>query len=246
MGRYGSSYYDEDRRSSKKTAELWTRVAQILIGGLIAMLSRCESKADVARKPTLVDGMVNNSINVCRVVSKENPKHSYEERLRYVLKDTFSQSMDTLNKQGINVCLDMRLKDQKTGFFGKDIIGIYYPGIKQVSLYDNGSSATAWFSRAVGDRGRDSLEDLAEKIDAGEIDVSKTWYAATYSCGKNCTEVRWKSQDDFDQSTLEKNPELASPPGAPVPIKIETRFELPFRRPRTEYQVGLPQEAYIG
>lgn len=184
-----------------------------------------ESSEDKKRKPAAIDVAVKNALATC----DQSGQPHFESRLRDILKDTRTKSMDTLRENDITVCLDTRISQQTSGFFDRRIDGIFYSGaiggdkpgtLKSiVSLWDNGVAVgkEGFMAHDASDYGAEGLNVLAKNIrkhgmpKPGDDKVAGRY---SYRCGDDstCWETRWKSVPNFDQSSIRKNQFLKSPP----------------------------------
>jgi hypothetical protein len=214
VGRYRS--YDDDRNDD--TTKLISNILQILVRAVlpavIGIMSRCESKADIARKPDLIADMVNHSIKVCQVENRADTKQTGMQRLDAVLRKTLTKEMDIIREQGITVCLDPRLGYQKLGYLDTRIEGVYHPKEKLLMLYDNGRDVDS--SGAATDRGPYTIEKLADDFKLGKISLGQVWYASNTGSSKT-NKIVWKIAKDFDQDTIKANPQFARPPQLHAP-----------------------------
>ena len=210
MSRYGS---DDDKPLGEQLFEI---IGKGLVVALIAVMSRCETKTNRARKPELAEDLVDHAQGICLVVDTPKPEIDYYGRLRTVLNNTFSNSMDVIKQFNIAVCPDIRLSKQNNGFFDKGIIGMYYPRDRVVSIYDNGNSVGKFWTSSATDHGNEVVEKLAERLQDGTASTDQPMFAARYSyrCGRRCTRTvtEWRSINNFDRDTIAKNPELFVPP----------------------------------
>jgi hypothetical protein len=170
----------------------------------IAGLTGCESKADRERKPAVAQPMIEASIQ-----TEGNVDAGYAARLRTVLMHTDTKDLETLKDHGITVCLDQRLSQQKHGFWDTEIRGVYYVQDKIVTLYDN------------GDHGAATLSYLANALCHNNIPSdARVWLAGVYSNGRSVY-TQWRSLEDFDDSSIAKNPQLLTPPVKTVTSSIK-------------------------
>jgi len=175
-----------------------------------------ESQFDLARKPELIEQVVASAIEKCDM--KEPIRHdaTYEQRLRTILHGAESESLDFLITNGVTVCLDKRMPNQVNGFWDKEMGAIYYGGdTKVIGLWDNGIVAEGRevFKRDTLDYNSDFITKFPSYVRDGDFSLSDQFaFGGRYNCGKGCTTERWKSQQDFDQDTIAKNPQLMKPP----------------------------------
>ena len=203
--------------------------SKLVIGALIAAftLAACgEAPSDIARKPDLVVNVVTNSLKKCDLTEPAQRDSSYEYRLRTVLNDTQSQTLDMFLNNDITICLDSRMPDQSASFFNTTIIGTYNNDGKTptVSLYDNGmvGKGRGFFTTNTSDYGYEMLDYFAKAVNGGswlsqpEINLSVSHaLAGRYSCGKSCITTRWYEGRDYDQDSIFQNPALLVAPLRP-------------------------------
>jgi hypothetical protein len=179
-----------------------------------------EGTADRERKGPVAEEVLKHSLaNADTSVDKFGD--SYADRLREVLMETRTEDLEYLRDRKITICLDTRLSSQQQGWFDKEILGIFYndgPKGGTIALWDNGkkSENTGFFGRGAYDHGSDMLEKMAWLMRTGNIDNDQVrYYFASYTrhTGKTThTYTEWRSGYDFDDGTIEKNPELLQPP----------------------------------
>lgn len=96
---------------------------KIIASTLIAAfaLSACaESDFDKNRKPALIEQVVDLTKKTCDMSEPTPRDSSYERRLRTVLQNTESETLDVFVNKNIAVCLDHRLPEQKSGFWTRN------------------------------------------------------------------------------------------------------------------------------
>ena len=202
-------------------------VALTLVFGLAA----CgESSIDLQRKPELVDLLVDRAVATCQMQQSELDQAPYANRLKDVLFEAPTKTLDYFKDNNITICLDKRLNDQHNGFFTTDAKAIYYPSEKTLTLWDNGKAeGQKWFYESTAaSRGYKYLNEFPEQFggwfsdykSVNDIQRPMIGYSYSASCGKNCTTTRyaWENMDDFMLSNaIADNPILSVPPviGAP-------------------------------
>ena len=191
----------------------------------LALVGCAENPQDIAAKPAIIDAMVQNSLDICQTGPVNPDKAAYETRLRSILKDNRTTTLQEMQKHNVTVCLDQRLSHQKHGFWDEGITAVFYNNQNEsgiVSLWDNGQppeNDSFWHYDA-RDRGYENIGRLAQRFRDPDIGVKASdtvLYAGVESCGKNCSSVHWHIPKNFDQATLRQNPELAKPP-VPLPV----------------------------
>lgn len=184
-----------------------------------------ESTVDLQRKPELVDLMLNQSAQTCVIQNDPMDAAPYLDRLKDVLQETRSDTLDYFLANKTTVCLDKRLSQQDNGFLARDAQGIYYPDVNVVSLRDNGNdpSKTGFFDWSAGTYGPRFLNEFKDNFGgyfsaySSIADVAKPLLAFKYStsCGKNCTTTRyeWGTEGGWGvPNTLSNKPALYTPP----------------------------------
>lgn len=124
---------------------------------LVFSLAACgESTADLQRKSELIDFLKDEAVATCQLQESELDQLPYVARLEEVLSKTNTKALEYFKSNGIVICLDKRLQDQKDVFWGDEAEGIYYPDSKVISLWDNGKSAAqrGFFDYSAATRGQ--------------------------------------------------------------------------------------------
>jgi len=182
----------------------------------------CESTADLARKPQLVEQLVRASAARVDRSLETNTEAPYEERLRAALSCANVYALDTLIREDVTVCLDQRLGQQKEGWFTTTIHAGFYTrnGESILSLYDDGRdpAKTRWLSTGFDDFAKDAINQLANLMNR------KKWQdwqnpemfgarRSRYNAATKMTDhyFDWSRPGSF-ASELKKNPALAEPP----------------------------------
>lgn len=63
------------------------------------------------------------------------------------------------------------------------------------------------------DHGSDTLDKFADAYKDGDISPRNEFaFAGRYSCGKGCSTTKWKTKSDFNQDSLNLNPQLFTAP----------------------------------
>lgn len=195
----------------------------------LALLSvtGCESRADLDRKPDVVEAMIKDSISTCTM-----PYTAAQARakLSKIFSDVRTARLDTLRANHVTVCLDTRLSQQDTsGLFTKTMLGVYYSGAASVNgqmrsiatLWDNGQTVDkdGFWHMDASDKGAETIGKLARSIEshgapaAGENKVAAE-YSHSHRCGKStCTShyVEWHAGSNFTKN-MKKNPTLRYAP----------------------------------
>lgn len=174
----------------------------------MAALVGCESKADKARKPGLVDSLVEQAVmttDTGRIAIEDGA--DFRTRLRTVLMKASTKNLSTLKDHNVVVTLDQRLADQKNGFFDRRMDGVFYNGgAPTLALWDNGEAPGGFtLGMSTYAYGPDLVDKLAEGIRNGNADGVALAIAGRYKSGKHSYTNRWKNADDFDGGTTKKN-----------------------------------------
>lgn len=165
-------------------------VALTLVFGLAA----CgESAADLQRKSELIDFLTDRAVATCDLQESQLDQIPYIPRLEEVLSETNTRALDYFKENGIVICLDKRLQNQKDVFWGDEADGIYYPDSKVISLWDNGKSeaqrgmfeysAATWGDRFLN-RFENTFGGWNDKYD-NLAQVTTPLFAHHYTTGEN-------------------------------------------------------------
>lgn len=188
---------------------------------LAGTITGCMTQAELARYNMLMDETVTRSAATMSETIKS--PHTYEERLRFALKDVSPRVMEEIHKTNAGIQLDNRLAHVKRGFFDVPPYMGYYNDGKQIviTIQDTGRIDLPF-------RLRDQVYDpdtIAEGLEElflwhlGKEDLSKPAVKFGYryydACGKQrCQNVHWSDASDWNK-ILNKNPSLnlMQPPG---------------------------------
>lgn len=179
-----------------------------------------ESDADIARKPDVVQRIVDKSTQDCDLQAAFGNAAGYSQRLKQILMNTRTKALDTYADNDISVCLDQRLSHLQKGFFDSTVYATYHNnGQKTVTLWDNGklSGEEGLFHTSITDWSDDALEKLAGDIRTNSIPQDGIMVAKTYTTntGKTTTtHLGWYGKGDWGMpsGTLHKNPDILTPP----------------------------------
>ena len=175
-----------------------------------AAIGFCESTEDLARKPELIDRVVEQSLRYADTQRHYEQDSTYEERLRQLLPNASSYSLDRLIEENVIVCLDQRLSRQNTGFWSTSIRAIFYNGDEQkvLSLRDNGMLNPGFFDSDNLSYCSSIFNKTAEYI----LDRNnQSPVIAGYIAGSKSKYFTWDSGRGFKYE-FERNPELREPP----------------------------------
>jgi hypothetical protein len=200
----------------------WIKVTAPL--ALAFALVGCENAADVARKPAVVDQMVQNAISVCQV---PDSAQAYGHRLNDALSQARTADLDTLQANNVTVCLDHRLNAQNTGFWDTPAEGVLYnnqQGGKIATLWDNGRAPedAGLFHRSASGKSGYIIRAFAGALRDGKVQpTDQRWYAfdTTTSDGNGNVYVSSSARPEakFDKDTVAKNPALKAAPVKAAP-----------------------------
>ena len=191
---------------------------------LVFALAGCERESDIQRKAELANQMIDDSVATCVIQDSVSDAKPYVERLRDVLMETRSTSLDYLIENDITVCLDKRLQDQHNGFWGDDAEGIYYPDVKVISLWDNGKDENTRgvfeISAATrGDRFLDNFDDtfggwLSKYESLSDVTTPLFAHHYTTRSGKSSTtHYKWHDSEQRNMGEVfVHQPQLREPP----------------------------------
>lgn len=204
----------------------WKKLLLLPLAAALLLTGCSEPPEDAARKPQVVEQMVQNSLEICQPGAINPSGAQYAERLRDVLNDVYTTKLETLNNKGIVVCLDQNIeKPQDTGFWGRPVKAVFHNAAKDgaqggvLAVFDNGvQPQDASFWSGTGDsynfRAR-LVSRFADKVSNGEV-TSHTgnWYGYAYRSGgkHRSTHINWYGSAEMKQETLAKNPQLQQAP----------------------------------
>lgn len=204
------SYYSS---SSSDSLPLWAigGLAAVCVG--IAVAANYESSEDRARKPEVIERILEASYERCSLTNDFNGA-SYAYRFEQTLNEAYTSDLEKIEDAGIQICLDERLDEQIVGFFDHRVSGIYYPDEQILSIYDVGTDINGMFNSLslYGERvPAEFVDDVLEgSLSLDEMAVS---YKYSASCGKNCTTTKIRFRDAGRvESELNNNPELREAP----------------------------------
>lgn len=177
----------------------WGKAAAALAIGL--SLAGCESTADVAAKPNLLNNAVSASMTVCD--KQADSPDAYAARLRTVLGKASSASLRFLQDNNITVCLDKRLGSVDTGFLESRPIAMYYPSNRVLTMRDNGRTESGLFDWNATSHAAKTLSKFREDFGGFFSDytsvsaATERMVAHRGSCGKSCTTSKWQKESDW-------------------------------------------------
>jgi len=177
----------------------------------IFLLTACESAEDAARKPALVDEIVENSLARCDLQAEFSQTADYDARLKEALMKAYSESLDFVIDKDITVCLDRRMEEanDNKGAWGLSAQLLYYPDSKVISLYDNGDDYAhkgSFETAAVSFSGKllDRFESYNDNGYLKEVD--------SMLIGRRHSKGYAMNDDGEGYAVIENNPELLTPP----------------------------------
>lgn len=185
----------------------------------------CESTADLARKPQLIDNIVDYSLHYADQQTHYEQDSTYEQRLRAVLPCASAYTLDKLIENNVIVCLDQRLGHQNIGFWSTEIRALFYNGDehKVLSISDRGYLNPGFFGRDIRDRCSSIFNKAAYDI-IGKNDTKAI--IGGYIAGSKSKYFTWNSRKDFNYE-FERNPELREPPLANRDINAPQYYQRP-------------------
>jgi hypothetical protein len=126
------------------------------------------------------------------------------------LNDARTKHLETLQREGVAVCLDRRLNNQHTGIFDAAAEGTYYRTDRVLTVVDTGRNRQneAFMEVDAIDRGSLIIDRLADKINDHE--TADMMIARRTGCGKNCRTTRLYNARGYD--TYDLNPQLRTAP----------------------------------
>lgn len=196
------------------------KATKVLIATLLAstMLTACENAQDLARKPDVAAAMIEDSLARCETGLVNVRGEPYAEKLRFTLMQVRTKDLDLIKENKITICIDQRLASQNEAFTAtqknlpwwkrdatpREIEAVYYNQNRIIGLPDHSTTKS--------NRGAVALERFSEAVTVGRILPAKDFmYAATYSHGKYYS-LDWKKAQDFDQASVNNNPQLKTAP----------------------------------
>ncbi len=173
-----------------------------------AALTGCESAADQERKPAVAAAMLDQSLARCDLQGDSN--QNYAQRLREILNDSRTSHLETLQREGVVVCLDRRLNNQRTGIFDAEAEGTYYRTDRVLTVIDSGNNLAneRFGSLDAIDRGSLIIDRLSDKVNDHE--TADMMIAKRTGCGKSCRTTRLYNARGYD--TYDLNPQLRTAP----------------------------------
>ncbi|MDP2206137.1 MAG: hypothetical protein Q8K65_07505 [Alphaproteobacteria bacterium] len=207
---------------SMRNAADYQRLCQVFMAAIkrvvipvlaTTVLTACENSADIARKPAVIDEMVKSSLARC-------VEHSgLRDHLPKVLKQVPTKNLDFLVENGITVCFDERLQQQKYGQ-GYDIaLGAYYGKERIVSIPPT-TNINDKSSRMVvnGTYNKYAIMSLARELTTRNyvtLESDFEFLGRYTGCANKCTHTGWNpgEQSDWDQGKVFRaSSVLALPP----------------------------------
>lgn len=211
----------------------WKKLLLLPLAAAMLLTGCSEPPDDAARKPEVVAQMVQNSLDVCQRPANDPTGAQYAERLRDVLNDVYTTKLETLQAQGITVCLDQNFAHQNTGLWDRPMSAVFHHTAKPgapggvLAVFDPGiqpQDASFWTGNGDSYNFRARLvSQFADKVAAGQVTShSGNWFGYAYRSGGKyrSTHIYWHGSAEMNQETLAKNPHLLQPPvktPAPVP-----------------------------
>lgn len=213
-------------------------ITSLAIAFGMAAAAGCENKTDLARKPALVDSMVNDAIALCDTSFIAERGAPYATRLSSILMNTTSANLDVLKAHAITVTLDRRLSSQETSKSAEsDMKAVLYKTADNkriLALWDNGVEDAEFLETSAKSYASSCISYLAEalkrnKIDtaadlnlAGEfsyivavpgttsIDPLTNTMTSTGPSTKTEYEIRWMAAKKWDADAVKMNKKILS------------------------------------
>lgn len=203
--------------NSGRKCLLGTSALVLAFSAAVLAINGCqESEADIARKPDLVNSLIDKS--AAQAEQAHIHDRFYDARLRTILSRARAEDLKTLRDCDVTICLDHRLSEQKTTFWGRRIDAVFYnePGNRTLALWDDGTAYedTSIWTLDAFDYANEAIAKLAAQLRSG-ADLPPTMYAALYSypVGKTTQHTtRWEAEKDFNRTSLSDNPRLRAAP----------------------------------
>jgi hypothetical protein len=181
---------------------------------IFAALGLCDSTADLARKPRLVQQIVDHSLPHVNWVDD-----GYADRLRGHLDAAYTLTLDRLVANNVIVCLDKRMSRLDSDPWDARVDAAYYntDGRRIVSLPDTGMRDAPDISKTAING---PLDAIATKMCTGNaplpsIMIGEDVGRAVVFCGLGESFV-WRDARHF-AGLMDRNPALKRPPVRPLP-----------------------------
>lgn len=200
---------DNSKKLTPKQSLAMLGIIGAIIGGIA--YSRSETKEDVDRKPQLAQLTLDFSAAACGYPDASGA--NYKARLRPLLMEAYSSTLESINNMGVAVCLDRRLGNQHSGFADATIYGAYYNGkFPSISLWDNGVafSDSGPFTSSAYTYGAQTLDAFVKRVNDRTISLTDNFDLAGRYGGKS-KYMDWERPADFDQDSLRKNRAILTP-----------------------------------
>lgn len=144
--------------------------------------------------------------------------HTYHERLRHVLNNQSTDTLQALVARDIAICLDPRLTTRQGS--GRRIEMVFYGAARVVSIPDNGKAydSEAWSQDNPAFHAHSTmLNRLVSHLNAGEVSDSATSYGTSRKPHKRSRRYYWKDINEMGADRLRQNPWLHSAPVRATP-----------------------------
>lgn len=181
------------------------------------MAACTSSPQEQAAHQDAVESAVSLSMQKCdRTGGVNNSRDAYNLRLRQVLENTSTKTLQEFSSRDIAFCLDQRLVAQQGG--GKHIRSIFYGAEGIVTMPDNGMAKKEgdWFQDNPAFSTSISPQKLLSKLSSQPELAKDVLIAGRYRSGKHRT-TRWKPAAQFSQASIRNNPQLMTAPAAARP-----------------------------
>jgi len=209
-----------------------------------AAVGLCESTETLAKRPALIDKMIDQSMHYADRQDQFEQDSPYEDRLRQVLDCAYYSDLQTLVDHNVIVCLDHRLDHQNTGFWSTTMKSLFYDlgDQKVLAIRNNGkirprlfdsdnfSHLTSLFSKTV--------QDLLEWQNNYDLRVG-------YVAGSKTKYFTWDNGRGFGYE-LEQNPDLRTPPIDDGSLNAPEFYKKPAPQPGPHPSKQGPEQGPLG
>jgi len=204
----------------KKTKTLSKVIPTLLLAFTLASCG--ESKELKELRPGVIADLIEESVSKFNRGPVNSQPTQYAERLETVLNAVPTKDLLLLRDYGVTVGLDQRLGSQEKGVLDSEILAVYYPKERALSLWDDGkpSNDKGLSSFCWGD---EAIEEFADGVrsDGGlfsdtPIDIKKdflladshTMFQRSGNVTTTTTYLDWDKPEDFDKDSIRKNPNI--------------------------------------
>jgi hypothetical protein len=165
---------------------------------LALMVTGCApSPEDLARQETAITAMLNTSQNCPTIGQYAGGSAEHNARLRVVLSNAWTGSVETLNARGTMVCLD-RAFSTAQGDAYRPLTGVYHQSTNMARLWDDSSPMTADSYPNTVRYGYKAINRLASRFESGEHGDAVAKWARS---GKHSKSSKWRDPDGWGDIT---------------------------------------------